>query len=140
METKEHLINKIKEWVKIDNEMRTLQKELSKRKTEKKNISKDLIDVMRTNEIDCFDINDGQITYCKKNVKKPITKKVLYSILSNYCEGDVEKASEMNKFIMENREEVMKETVVRKIKANVLNNKVTATAITVAAAPTTTTK
>ena len=32
METKEHLINKIKEWVKIDNEMRTLQKEMTKRK------------------------------------------------------------------------------------------------------------
>jgi hypothetical protein len=116
METKEHLISKIKEWVKIDNEMRTLQKEMTKRKNDKKTISKDLIEVMRKNEIDCFDINDGQITYCKKNVKKPITKKVLYSILSNYYEGDVEKVTEINNFILENREEVVKETVVRKIK------------------------
>jgi hypothetical protein len=122
METKEHLIGKIKEWVKIDNEMRTLQKELAKRKADKKNISKDLIEVMRKNEIDCFDLNDGQITYCKKNVKKPITKKVLFSILSNYCEGDVEKANEINDYILENREEVVKETVVRKIKPVGINN------------------
>jgi hypothetical protein len=122
METKEHLISKVKEWVKIDNEMRTLQKELAKRKADKKNISKDLIEVMRKNEIDCFDLNDGQITYCKKNVKKPITKKVLFSILSNYCEGDVEKANEINDYILENREEVVKETVVRKIKPVVSNN------------------
>ena len=122
METKEHLISKIKDWVKIDNEMRTLQKELAKRKADKKNISKDLIEVMRKNEIDCFDLNDGQITYCKKNVKKPITKKVLFSILSNYCEGDVEKANEINDYILENREEVVKETVVRKIKPVVSNN------------------
>jgi hypothetical protein len=125
METKEHLISKIKDWVKIDNEMRTLQKELAKRKADKKNISKDLIEVMRKNEIDCFDLNDGQITYCKKNVKKPITKKVLFSILSNYCEGDVEKANEINDYILENREEVVKETVVRKIKP-VVSNSVTA--------------
>jgi len=36
METKEQLKNSIKEWVKIDNEIRTLNEELAKRKKEKK--------------------------------------------------------------------------------------------------------
>ena len=75
METKEQLIKSIKEWVKIDNEIRALQKEVKKRNDEKKNISKNLIDVMKNNEIDCFDLKDGQIMYSKKNVKKPITKR-----------------------------------------------------------------
>jgi hypothetical protein len=115
METKDQLIKTVKEWVKIDNDIRALQKEVKKRIAEKKTISKDLMDVMRENEIDCFDLKDGQITYTKKNVKKAITKKSLLDILSKYCGGDVMKASEINNYIMENREDVVKENIVRKI-------------------------
>ena len=115
METKEQLIKTIKEWVRIDNEMRALQKEQSARKTEKKKISKELMEVMKKNEIDCFDIKDGQIMYTKKNVKKPITKKNLLTILSNFYKGDIEKAVEINDFIMDNREETIKESIVRKV-------------------------
>jgi hypothetical protein len=115
METKEQLINTIKKWVKIDNEIRALQKEQATRKTEKKKISNELIEVMRKNEIDCFDLNDGQLCYNKKNVKKPITQKMLLTLLSEYYNGDVLKASTLNNYIMDNREEVVKETIVRKI-------------------------
>ena len=115
METKEQLVNTIRKWIKIDNEIRALQKESNKRRTDKKKISNDLIDVMKKNEIDCFDINDGQLLYSKKNVKKPITQKVLLDILSNYYQGDTLKASEVNNFIMENRESTTRETIVRKI-------------------------
>ena len=115
METKEQLVNTIKKWVKTDNEIRTLKKELNLRKKNKLSISNDLIEVMRKNEIDCFDINDGQILYSKKNVKKPITKKVLLNILSNYYDGDLLKATEINNYILENREDIVKETIIRKI-------------------------
>lgn len=115
METKEQLVNTIKKWVKIDNEIRALSKEQTIRKKERVKISNDLIEVMRKNEIDCFDINDGQIMYSKKNVKKPISQKALLQILSNFFNGDVLKASEINNFIMDNREEIVKEEIVRKI-------------------------
>jgi hypothetical protein len=115
METKEELISTIKRWVKIDNEIRVLNKELLSRKNEKKKISSELMEVMRQNEIDNFELKDGEIQYMKKNVKKPITQKTLLNILSNYFKGDVLKASEMNTFIIENREEVVKESIVRKI-------------------------
>ena len=75
MESKEELKKSIKEWVKIDNEIKILQKEQLQRKNEKKQISEKLMEVMKKNEIDCFDINDGQIMYNKKNIKKPITQK-----------------------------------------------------------------
>lgn len=113
MDTKLMLINTIKEWVKIDNEIRELQKQLTIRKTEKKKNSESLIKIMRENEIDCFDINDGQILYNKKSIKKPITKKVLFDILSKYYKGDSSKAEDMQNYIMENREEVIKETIDR---------------------------
>ena len=111
--TKEMLIKTIKEWVKNDNEIRELQKQQSIRKVEKKRISELLIKTMRENEIDCFDINDGQILYEKKNIKKPITKKILFNILSKYYKGDSNKAEDMQNYILENREEEVKESIVR---------------------------
>jgi hypothetical protein len=116
METKEQLMNAIKEWVKLDNEIRKLHREQEERKIEKKKISLKLIDIMKNNEIDCFDIKDGKICYEKKNIKKPITKKVLFSILTKYYQGDSAKAEQMNQFIIENREQEVKESITRKIK------------------------
>jgi hypothetical protein len=113
-ETKEQLIHIIKEWVKMDNDIKKLQKEILLRKKEKSKMSVELIQVMKTNEIDCFDLKDGQILYTKKNVKKPITKKVLLDILSKYYNGDYMKASEVNDFIMNNREETVRECIVHK--------------------------
>jgi hypothetical protein len=115
MDTKEHLIKTIKEWVRLDNDIRKLQKEEKQRKDDKKKISNVLMEIMKKNEIDVFDINDGQICYSKKNIKKPITQKILMNVLSDYFKGDMLKASELNEFIRDNREEVVHETIVRKI-------------------------
>ena len=115
LETKEQLIHTIKEWVKIDNEMLVLQNELKKRKADKAKLSIKLIDIMKSNEIDVFDIKDGQIQYTNRKIKKPITKKVLLDTLTKYYEGDFMKANEVNSFIMDHREEVVKESITRKI-------------------------
>jgi len=115
VKTKDQLIEKIKEWVKIDNEIRVLQKEQKKRLADKKKVSGELMSVMRSNEIDAFDLNDGQILYDKRNLKKPITKTALLSILTTYYKGDTVKASETNQYILDNREEVVREKIVRKI-------------------------
>lgn len=113
--TKDLLIKNVRNWVKLDNEIRALKKEENNRKKEKKDINNQLIELMRDTEIDCIDIKDGQLCYSKKNVKKPITKKVLLNILSKYFEGDVERAENANQFILDNREEITKETIVRKL-------------------------
>jgi hypothetical protein len=115
METKDQLIQNIKDWVKLDNEIRLLNQELSKRKLEKKKITELLIQTMKTNEIDVFNINKGKIVYSKKTVRKPITKKGLLDILSKYYEGDTEQAEQVNEFILDNREVVVKESIIRKI-------------------------
>lgn len=115
METKDQLIKNITEWVKIDNEIRKLKKEENIRKIEQKKISQRLMEIMRNAEIDEVDLNNGKLMYTKKNVKKPITKKILLNILSNFYKGDINKALQVNNFIMDNREEVVVETIVRKI-------------------------
>lgn len=121
MNTKQKLVQNIREWVKLDNEIRALKKEEKARQTEKKQLNENLIEIMKSNEIDCVDIKDGQICYTQKNVKKPITKKNLMTILTKYFKGDMEKAENINEFILDNREETIKETITRKITKDKLN-------------------
>jgi predicted nucleic acid-binding Zn-ribbon protein len=115
METKEELVNNIKEWIKIDNEIMKLQNEIKERKNKKKTLSESLMNVMKKNEIDCFDINGGALLYKKNKVKKPINAKNLMSVLQNYYKNDQKQAEDLTKHIMENREEQIKETIRRKI-------------------------
>jgi len=117
METLDQLKQTVRDWVKLDNEIRALNKEITNRRNEKKNISKKLIDVMRENKLDIFDLKDGQLMYVKKNKKKPITQKQLLTLLSTYYRDDVSKAEEMHTYLMDNREEVVQETIQRKIVA-----------------------
>ena len=67
METKEELVNGIKEWVQIDNDVNKLRAQIKILNTRKKDLTGTLVNVMKKNEIDCFDIKDGHISY-KKNV------------------------------------------------------------------------
>ena len=115
MDTKDQLVQSIRDWVKIDNEMRKLKSEVTKRRKIQKKISESLLDVMRKNEIDEFELNDGKLMYNKRSVKKPITQKLLLGILANYYEGDIKKAIELNNYISENREEVEVEKISRKL-------------------------
>jgi hypothetical protein len=116
METKEELVSNIKEWMKIDTEIAKLQKEIKDRKTKKKLLTDSLVCVMKKNEIDCFDINGGSLVYKQSKTKKPITSKTLLTALQNYYASDPnpEKAQDLTKFILENREEQIKETIKMK--------------------------
>jgi Family of unknown function (DUF5760) len=105
----------VREWVRIDNQIRGISKQLSEHRSEKKKMSEMLVKVMRDNKLGQFDLKDGQIMYVKKNVKKPITQKQLLGILGNYFQGNEEKAAEMSTYIMSNREETVKESIKRVI-------------------------
>jgi len=112
---KAELVQLIKDWITTDNEIRELNKQAKQRKDKLKKVSQNLINTMKENEIDEFNVKDGKIMYSKTNVKKPITKKNLMSILSKYYKEDISQAIEMNNFILENREEVVKESIKRTI-------------------------
>jgi len=113
--TKEQLVSNIKEWIKIDTEILRLKAEIKDKTNKKKGLTENLVNVMRTNNIDCFDINDGTLVYKKNKVKKPISGKSLLTSLKNYYKNDSNIAEELTKYIMENREEQIKEIIKRKI-------------------------
>ena len=113
---KAEIIESIKEWIRIDNEIRNLNKEVRDRKTQQTNRSKRLMTTMKDNNIDEFNVKEGKLVYSKKQVKKPITKKYLTDVLMKYYDGDAEQATELNSFIDENREATTKETIRRLVK------------------------
>ena len=84
MTTKEVLINTIKEWITQDNQIKILQESIKEYRAKKKKLTNNLIDIMRENKIDCFDIKNGKIIYCKNKIKTPLNKKTLYITLEKY--------------------------------------------------------
>jgi hypothetical protein len=71
--------------------------------------------VMKTNKIDCFDINGGALVYKTSKTKKPINGKSLLAALQNYYKTDPKIAEDITKHVLDSREEQIKETIKRKI-------------------------
>jgi hypothetical protein len=115
MDAKEQLIQNIKEWIKIDNEINQFKSQIKERTNKKKTLTENLVNVMKTNSIDCFDVTGGALIYKKNKVKKPINGKTLLAALQNYYKNDVNLAEEIAKHVMDSREEQIKETIKRKI-------------------------
>ena len=115
METKEQLVQKIKGWMANDNEMRDLQSRLKELKEKRKVFSDNLVEIMRKNEIDCFDVNDGKLIYTKTKVKAPLNKNTLVTSLMKYFKDDDDQAKELSTFLLESREEKVKESIRRKV-------------------------
>ena len=84
MANKTELMNILTEWISLDRELTKIQQEVKNKKNRKKELNEKLIGIMKSNEIDCFDISDGKILYTKNNVKMPLTnsRKSLVSIVS----------------------------------------------------------
>jgi urease alpha subunit len=75
---KQHLKNQIKEWVKIDEEIGNLKKQIRELNIKKKNLSTNLLEVMKQQEIDAFDLNnDGKLIRQVRKTKTPLTKKYI---------------------------------------------------------------
>jgi hypothetical protein len=115
MEVKEQLVTNIKDWINMDNEISQLKQEIKERNNKKKILTENLVTVMKTNNIDCFDINGGALIYKKNKIKKPINGKTLLSALQNYYKNDNKIAEEITKHVMNSREEQVKEIIKRKI-------------------------
>ncbi len=114
METKEQLVESIKEWLSIDEEMKILRKEIKERQERKKDLTQNLVEVMKSNEIDAFDINEGKLIYSKRKTKQPLSKKLLLSSLQTLF-NDPGEAQKVAEHILESREEKIKEIIRRKI-------------------------
>ena len=114
MDDKRKLIENVKGWIDIDNEIKELQKELKEKRKEKKSYTTNLVDIMKTNNVDCFDIKNGKLIYTKKKVKAPLSKKHLFNSLNHYFKNNKAVIEELGNYILNSREEKIKENIKRK--------------------------
>jgi hypothetical protein len=112
----QEVIERIKGWLEIENQISLLSEKLRELRKEKKSINEDLMEMMKDNEIGCFDCNSGKIMYTRNNVKKSINKKYLQDILTVYCQNDSMEAERICNYIMDNRIIETKENI--KLKKN----------------------
>jgi uncharacterized protein (UPF0335 family) len=116
--TKEQLKDYLRQWVRVENEISTLTVEIKKRRLIHQQLSASLLDVMRKNEIDCFDITNGRIVYSKTKIRAPLSNGQLKSALTTYYKDDVEKANGLTEFLLASRVEKTRESVKMKVPKN----------------------
>jgi hypothetical protein len=115
MSDKNTLFEVVKNWVQIDNQINQLNKKMKELKTEKKNMNLEMMEIMKQHDIDIFDLKDGQIQYKKETKRAPLNQKRLLSILSNHPQLEETQAIALNEYIFNNRPEIIKESIVRKV-------------------------
>ena len=113
---KEQVVESIKEWIQIDNELKEIAKLAKERRERKKELTNSLVDVMKTNEVDCFDVKDDKLIYTKNKVKATLSKKSLMSALQDYYKDDPQQGQQLTEFLLNSREEKIKESIRRKVK------------------------
>lgn len=117
---KEKLSQNVKNWLKIDKEIQLLQKEIKERKKKKNEYTNTLVTIMKSNDIDCFDMSEGKIIYTQSNVKKPINKQHLVECLSKYFEKNPTiPTDDVVQYILDNRDTNVKESIRHKPLKNV---------------------
>ena len=110
----EELVNNVKRWITIDNEIKEMQKKMKAFRKEKKALTESLVNVMKENEIDCFDIQNGQLQYTRTKTKAPLSKKHLLTSLMTFFENDKSTVEKLGTFILDSRQEKIRENIKRK--------------------------
>lgn len=104
----------IKEWVKLDEETSAMRQKMKKLNQMKKELSNQLLEIMKEKKIDEFDLNtEGKLVRQTKKTKQPINKKQLYASLTKYYNDETD-AQKTTEFILNSRGEKLSETICKK--------------------------
>ena len=113
------IIDKIKSWLEIERKIIDSSSKLRELRKTKKGLNEELLEIMKTNDIDCFDCTSGKIIYTKNKTKGAINKKYLEKILNSYYlnnNSNTDEASKLCEYILDNREIKINENI--KLKQN----------------------
>jgi hypothetical protein len=112
---KEEMITHIKKWIQYDNDIKQLQNELKTKKESRRQHTEQLVNIMKSNEIDCFDVNNGKLLFSRTKVKTPLNKSQMVQALMEYFNNDEPRVRELEDRLMSARKEKITETIRRKI-------------------------
>ena len=113
--SKEQMVTHIKRWIQYDNEIKKLQDELKTRKELRKQHTHELVEIMKTNDIDCFDVNNGKLIYTKTKIKAPLNKAQMMHALMQFYNNDEVRVRELGDHLMSARQEKINESILRKV-------------------------
>ena len=114
MQDTNNLRDSVKNWLQIDNEIKQLQKEIKKRRNMKKQITDQLINTMKSNDIDVMNIPDGRLVKTTNRVKAPLSKKHLIQSLLIYFKEDQDMVKNLSSHIIDNRQVKVVERIQKK--------------------------
>ena len=109
---KQTLVEEIKEWIQLDNEIKMLNSELRKRRYRKKELTKSLTRFMKSSETDKFETKQGNLNYGTQKKIQTIGKRFLIQTIGTYFSDDPYLAKDVIEYVLENRQ-VKEEDVIR---------------------------
>ena len=112
---KNKLMEIVRNWINIDNQLSKLNSMTRQLRLEKKKLNMEMIQVMKEKEIEIFELKEGQLRYKTEKKKEPLNQKRLLNILSKYPVLEETQKIALNDFIFQNRNEIVTETIIRKI-------------------------
>lgn len=93
----------VKEWLTLDDDIRTLQDAIKKRKVRKDILNKNILEYMAKFKINDLNTKDGTIKFAKSLTTKPLNKQFLISKLGDFFR-DFSKGEKVATFILNNRD------------------------------------
>jgi len=93
----------VKEWLALDDDIRTLQDAIKKRKVRKDILNKNILEYMAKFKINDLNTKDGTIKFAKSLTTKPLNKQFLISKLGDFFR-DFSKGEKVATFILNNRD------------------------------------
>jgi len=110
----------VKEWVSLDDDIKTLQEAIKKRKKMMNDITPQILDFMKRFNINDLNTQNGQLRYTTSLLSKPVNKNFLLAKLGDFFK-DNEKGEKITSYLFENRDKQEKIKLTRVIKKNKLD-------------------
>jgi len=96
---KAHLPGLIKEWMAMEDEVRSLSAALREKRKRIKTVQGMITEIMRGNKIGQLKFSAGAVVRQTKSTKAPLSKKFLVESLTEFFKGDAEMAKKCAEFI-----------------------------------------
>ena len=111
----------VKDWVTLDDDIKTLQEAIKKRKKRINELTPIILDFMKRFNINDLNTQNGQLRYTTSLLAKPVNKNFLLSKLGEFFK-DNEKSQALTTYIYDNRikeEKVKLKRVIERKKINI---------------------
>ena len=99
---KEQLKKSVKEYLNIDDEIKTLLRATKERRNRKKVLQEFILNIMEQHELTHMNLKDGRLVYKKTNNLVPINKQHLETSLTNYFDDEL-RGTEITNYLWKNR-------------------------------------